>query len=786
MALRCRFMVLAVFLFGLLPGWFPGWSRNASARGDDPVAEQRIVHRRPPLRWEDGFPLGNGQVGVMMWGGGEPLAFTLDKADLWDLRANTDYLSQPQCNYASLVRLVEEKRFAEVDEIFEKRQGRDNPVGPTKISIGRAELRLGTPGRYECSLDLGTASVAGTIETESARHRVQAFVHREQNVFCLRVAQAPPDAELRLIPLAEMNATLARLDHPRPQLQTDGPLRVLLQSIPGGPAYAAAWNAAGPDYFLAIESAASAAEAVAKARATRDRAAAQGFDALHAEHVRAWAGFWSSAAVYLPEPRIEFLWYYGQYLLASSARRGSLPPGLQGLWPMDGVMPPWRGDYHGDMNVQETFWPACAGGHLDLLDSWCDLMKDSIPAAQQFTRRFFGTEGTFWACATLPGYTVVPGWHTVQYAWSSSGWLGSLVWMRWRYSFDRPWLAETGYPVLAEVFKFYRANLRKEADGRLHIPISSSPEYCENAPQAWCKDPNIDIALIRRTCEWIVEMEEALGKSELTASAKEVRAQLVPYHLTARKELCLWADKPLDQSHRHPSHLMAIHPAMDITVEDGAAARATIDASLEQYFALGQYRWAGHTYGQMASFGAVAGRGEVAYDCLLRLSEYWLGPNGLHFNRDFRRTGATCFQGSSLAFTMEANCGAAAGVSDMLVQGWRDTLRIFPAVPRHWPSSAFRDLLAEGAFRVSAVRRDGRTSWVRVVAGVERQLRLRNPFGDDPYLVSGPAVRRDGLDLVADLAQGQEIILRRHGEPLRFDEAAKGARQGDISRIGLH
>jgi hypothetical protein len=83
-------------------------------------------------------------------------------------------------------------------------------------------------------------------------------------------------------------------------------------------------------------------------------------------------------------------------------------------------------------------------------------------------------------------------------------------------------LAETGYPVLAEIFKFYRANLRKEADGRLHIPISSSPEYCENAPQAWCKDPSIDIALIRRTCEWIVEMEEALGKSELTAAAKEV------------------------------------------------------------------------------------------------------------------------------------------------------------------------------------------------------------------------------------------------------------------------
>jgi hypothetical protein len=258
---HCRSIVLAIFLLGLSSGWFAGWSRGAAAQGDA-AAAHRIVHKRPPLRWEDGFPLGNGDIGVMMWGAGEPLAITLDKADLWDLRANTDYLSQPQCNYASLVRLVAEKRFSEVDEVFEKRQSRDNPVGPTKISIGRAELRLGTAIRYECGLDLGTATVAGSIETKTTRHQVQAFIHRAKNVFCLRVTPSPREAELRLIPLAEMNATLAKLNHPRPQLQTDGGLRVWLQSIPDGPAYAVAWNSTGPDFFLAIESASPAAEAV--------------------------------------------------------------------------------------------------------------------------------------------------------------------------------------------------------------------------------------------------------------------------------------------------------------------------------------------------------------------------------------------------------------------------------------------------------------------------------------------------------------------------------------------
>ncbi len=121
---------------------------------------------------------------------------------------------------------------------------------------------------------------------------------------------------------------------------------------------------------------------------------------------------------------------------------------------MDGVLPPWRGDYHADMNVQETFWPACASGHLDLLDCWCDFMRECLPRVQQETRRFFGTEGTFWTCAFLPQYTVVSGWHTVQLAWSHSGWLAWLVWLRWRHSMVNDWLAETIYPLVAHVFRF--------------------------------------------------------------------------------------------------------------------------------------------------------------------------------------------------------------------------------------------------------------------------------------------------------------------------------------------
>jgi alpha-L-fucosidase 2 len=308
----------------------------------------------------------------MLWGDGNPLCLTLDRVDLWDLRRNDAYESDPNFCYAGLLRLAAEGRFDEALEVFETRHRRDNPIGPTKISIGRAELNLGQVTGHECSLDLATASVRGTVTTTAGAHPVLAFVCHGRAVVCLRVGGAAAESSLTLTPLAEMNESLAKLGHPAPEVTTQATMHVLSQTIPSGLSYAVVWNPGGPDRFLAIETAATAAEARDAALAAWQAAAGVGMDGLHQEHVAAWSEFWQGSAVYLPEERMEFLWYFGLYLLASAARRGQLPPGLQGVWAMDGVLPPWRGEYATNMNVQETFWPALASGHLDLMDCWCD------------------------------------------------------------------------------------------------------------------------------------------------------------------------------------------------------------------------------------------------------------------------------------------------------------------------------------------------------------------------------------------------------------------------------
>ncbi len=747
-----------------------------------------------PTQWAEGLPLGNGELGVMCWSDGRRLRFSLDSACAWDLRYGDGRPDFGQLSYAKLRAWVEAEDWEAICAAAEHRGGRD-PLRPTKVSLGRLDLSTEFDAESKLSLSLADASMRGVLRSAAGEHALHVFVCRERDLVCLRLDPWPEDARLTLVPLHEACPPLAELGHPGPEVSQRDGLTVAVQHILPDSFLALCWNAAGPEVFVSFAQASDADSAAASAVRGHPHRDGSTHARVFADHERAWREFWVASALALPEGDAEFLWHMGLYLLASCARAGSNPPGLQGLWAMDGREPPWRGDYHADMNVQETFWSAGPANHLELLDVWLDFAHGLLPEVERVTREIFGSEGAFWFCAFLPGYTPLVGsnWQPTAFAWSHTGWLAHLAWLRWRYSMDRAWLAERGYPLVRSAFVFYAANLEEGADGHYHVPLSSSPEYDGPSPSAWCRDPNIDLALIRRCCDWIVEMEQALGVDELTARARDVHDRLAPYHLVEfdhpasyvraaapgdRCVLALWQGRALDYSHRHPSHLMAIHPAMDLTIDGSAREREIIEASVRHYLALGQYCWAGHTYVQMVSLAAVIGRGELAYNFLRHYRDHWTLPSGLHFNREVGLQGDSHFGGieherisAEAPFTIETTCGIPCGISDMLLQGWGDLLRIFPATPRQWRDVLFVDLRTEGAFMVSALMRDGRVRWVRIVAEADGPCRLRDPFDGEEFAVSGAAPAEEGGVLTWPMTAGQTVTL-----------SAPGFEQPDLAR----
>ena len=108
--------------------------------------------------------------------------------------------------------------------------------------------------------------------------------------------------------------------------------------------------------------------------------------------------------------------------------------------------------------------------------------------------------------------------------------------------------------------------------------------------------------------------------------------------------------------------------------------------------------------------------------------------------------------------------GAAGAVLEMLLHTQGNILSVFPAVPQDWPDAAFAGLRAEGAFLVSARRRQGTTQWVQVHSEKGGTLRLAYPFEDSPARLRR-AGKREPLEpqpvLEILLQPGEEIELRR-------------------------
>lgn len=93
----------------------------------------------------------------------------------------------------------------------------------------------------------------------------------------------------------------------------------------------------------------------------------------------------------------------------------------------------------------------------------------------------------------------------------------------------------------------------------------------------------------------------------------------------------------------------------------------------------------------------------------------------------------------------------------LLLQSWGDTVRVFPAVPERWKNVRFTDFSAEGAFLVSAERRDGKNRWVEVKSLKGGELKLRpNLDGKLRIEASGKAELSDGT-LDANLGAGETI-----------------------------
>ncbi len=776
-------LAVCALLFAAL---FPVAACSTSAgRGALPASRHDLVFKSLAGTWDEAIPLGNGMIGALVWKKGESLRMSLDRADLWDLRPVAEFAG-PEFRFDWVRKQVLKKDYDPVHRMGDIPYDRD--PAPTKIPAAALEFDISALGEIE-SVRLSIAQAVCRVRWKNGV-RLTAFVHATEPVGWFTFEGLPAVLMPRLIPPAyavpvpasdaEKNSltgkTLASLGYPAPELVRDGTSVRYHQEGWGGMSYevAAEWQRPSDGILTGVWSISSVYPE--KDGAMADTGGAAQFapqsvaEALKRSlardlesHAAWWKAFWARSTIALPDPVLEKQWYLETYKFGAASRRGAPPITLQAVWTADdGSLPPWKGDFHNDLNTQLSYWPCYSGNRLEEGLSFLDWLWATKPRGEEYTKLYFGVDGlNVPGVATLDG-APMGGWIQYSLGPTVSAWLAHHFYLHWRFSGDRVFLEERAYPYLKAVAVFLDQFAERRADGKRKLPLSSSPEINDNGLDAWFGETtNFDLALVRWLYGAAAELAGELGLADERTRWLGILGEWPELALAEDDGRLLVApDYPLTGSHRHFSHLMAIHPLGLVDWSGGEASRRTIRGALSELDRLGPDWWCGYSYSWLGNMAARAMDGDKAAAALRTFAECFCLPNSFHANGDQTKSGKSKM--TYRPFTLEGNFAFAAAVQEMLLQSHTGVVRVFPAVPDAWKDMSFDSLRTYGAFLVSAKKKGGKMIEIRVTSEKGGKLRLDNPFMGGAYKASGlaaGAVRDVGPVIEADMRPGDKLLL---------------------------
>ena len=150
----------------------------------------------------------------------------------------------------------------------------------------------------------------------------------------------------------------------------------------------------------------------------------------------------------------QLYFHFGRYLAISSNRQPiAAPNNLQGIWNDRGTDSPWNSDVHTNINIQMNYWPTEITNLSDLHKPFVNFI---IRGAQSTGWKEVGTRynnGHGWSVLTETSlYNSMSTWGDNYLV--ANVWYTSHLWTHWRYTQDKEFLAKA-FPVMWDCAKFW-------------------------------------------------------------------------------------------------------------------------------------------------------------------------------------------------------------------------------------------------------------------------------------------------------------------------------------------
>ncbi|MFB9056119.1 glycoside hydrolase N-terminal domain-containing protein [Mariniflexile ostreae] len=408
---------------------------------------------------------------------------------------------------------------------------------------------------------------------------------------------------------------------------------------------------------------------------------------------------------------------FGRYLLISSSRPGNLPANLQGIW-ADGFTPPWNSDYHTNINVQMNYWMAemtnlaeCHEPFLEYIGNLREMGR--ITAKKTYNSRGFVAHHTsdIWHSTAAFGKARYGMWPM------GAAWACQHLFTHYEYTEDTEYLKNQAYPIMKEAALFFVDFMVEDPKtGLLVTGPSVSPEnnfLTKDGEKATLNmGPTMDREIIFELFNNCIQAAAILDiDKDFSAILKNKIAQMPPLKIGSDGRLLEWVDEleEAEPGHRHISHLYALHPSNQIskskTPELFEAAKKTIAGRLS--------KGGGHTGWSRAwiiNFYARLLEGDKAYDNILALQRKSTLPNLLDVHPPFQ---------------IDGNFGVVSGITEMLMQSHNGEVHLLPALPEAWASGNIKGIVAKKGFEIDMAWASGKLMTVSISSKLGNTLKLR-------------------------------------------------------------